>query len=298
MIDQLKKIYSSLVIKQPNQTNQPAKYQWFMTADNTIIGIEKQELDQKDQSLLELILTPYHGAHPPVTNREQCWHHLINELDESTFNHKPKQYRFILYTLSEPMADPEDFRTAIDGLYSSRPAIVWMNQLSGIIIEEDLNLDDETISYEDMIEVFTTDFYLDVQLYIGPYLSDLNKAHEYYTWMQTSFEKLNRYSTKPVMSYVSAIPYLITTIKSKTDSRFLVEAILQETAEDEELLRSIQVFLESNFNVSLAAKELYMHRNSLQYRIDKFIEKTNIDVKQFENAVSVYLILLLKRHVD
>lgn len=298
MIEKLKSIYTSLIIKQPNQTEQSADYQWFITPANEIIGIEKQELNKKDQSLLRLFLTPYHGAHPPVTTREKSWYQLINEQEEPNFTQNPNLYRFILFNLSEPLTDPTDFRTAIDGLYSTRPAIVWVNQLSGIIIEEESIVDEDMLSYEEMIEVFTTDFYLDVQFYVGPYLSDLNKAHTYFAWIQDSFERINTFSTKPVMSYVTAIPYLLTTITDQTDGRFLIDAVLKDTADDEELLRSIQIFLECNSNVSLAAKELYMHRNSLQYRIDKFIEKTNIDVKQFENALAVYLILLLKRHFD
>jgi DNA-binding PucR family transcriptional regulator len=46
-------------------------------------------------------------------------------------------------------------------------------------------------------------------------------------------------------------------------------------------------------NVSLAAKKLYLHRNTLQYRVDKFIEKTGIDIKHFGNAVSIYLALMI-----
>ena len=298
MIEKLKNIYSTLIVTQPNQIERSANYQWFITPANEIIGIEKQELDKKEQSLLRLFLTPYQGAHPPVTTREKGWYQLINEQEEPKFKQQPNLYRFILFTLSEPLIDPTDFRAAIDGLYSTRPAIVWVNQLSGIIIEEESTIDEDMLSYEEMIEVFTTDFYLDVRFYIGPYLSDLNQAHEYFSWMQNSFDKLNRFSTKPVMSYVSAIPYLLTSITDQADGRFLIDSILKDTVDDEELLRSIQIFLECNSNVSLAAKELYMHRNSLQYRIDKFIEKTNIDVKQFENALAVYLILLLKRHFD
>lgn len=298
MIEKLRKIYTSLIIKQPNQIEQSADYQWFITPANEIIGIEKQELDKKDQLLLRLFMSPYHGAHPPVTTREKNWYQLIIEQEEPSAIQKPSLYRFTLFNLSEPLSDPTDFRTAIDGLYSTCPAIVWVNQLSGIIIEEEIMIDEDMLSYEEMIEVFTTDFYLDVQFYVGPYLSDLNKAHTYFAWMQDSFEVINTFSTKPVMSYVTAIPYLLTTITDQTDGRFLIDAILKDTADDEELLRSIQIFLECNSNVSLAAKELYMHRNSLQYRIDKFIERTNIDVKQFENALAVYLILLLKRHFD
>ncbi len=49
--------------------------------------------------------------------------------------------------------------------------------------------------------------------------------------------------------------------------------LLENVSNDKELIESIKVFFQCNLNVSLAAKQLYLHRNTLQYRIDKFIEK-------------------------
>lgn len=298
MINQLKKIFPSLINSQENTAEYSKAYSWFVTPENEIIGIKKTELDKKDHALLKLILTPYFGTHPPVTKRENAWFQLIFEQDLSAITNQPHDYRFILFKLSKPLPDPTDFNEAIDGLYSERPAIIWDDQQSGIIIEEGRSDDEHIISYEEIIEVFTTDFYLDLHLYIGPYLSDLSQAHTYYHWLQESYAKINTFSIKPIMNYVTAIPYLLTTLKEDANAQFLIDAILKDTGDDEELLHTIQVFLECNSNTTLAAKKLYMHRNSLQYRIDKFIEKTNINVKQFEEALSVYLILLLKNRLD
>jgi len=298
MIKKLKKIYPSLLVEHPNNLEHAADYQWYMTTKNDIFGIKKTELNQKDDQLLQFFLTPYNGAHAPVTKHEQDWYEFVIEQKDVTFSKGLSVYRFILFTLSEPIADQTDFREAIAGIYSTRPAIIWIDQQSGVIIEEGFSEEEEVIPYDEMIEVFTTDFYIDVKFYIGPYASDLSKARYYFTWLQDSYDQINQFSIKSVMNYVNAIPYLLTTPKDNRAVHFIIDAVLQDTVDDEELLRSIQVFLECNSNVSLAAKELYMHRNSLQYRIDKFIEKTNIDVKQFENALSVYLILLLKRHFE
>ncbi len=49
-------------------------------------------------------------------------------------------------------------------------------------------------------------------------------------------------------------------------------------------------FVENNFNASLAAKKMYMHRNTLNYRIDNFINKTEIDIKNFKSGMALYLL--------
>jgi DNA-binding PucR family transcriptional regulator len=63
--------------------------------------------------------------------------------------------------------------------------------------------------------------------------------------------------------------------------------------DDPEMYSSIKVFLENNLNASLTAKKLYIHRNTLQYRIDKFIDKTGIQLKDFYGAYTVFLACLL-----
>ncbi|MBM7540088.1 PucR family transcriptional regulator [Amphibacillus cookii] len=298
MINQLKQLYPSLTIINEQESVDFYAYKWFTTSSNDVIGIAKTELDDKDLTLLSLMLTPYHGAHPPITAREQLWYQLLFEQFPETFNLLSKDYRFVYFSLSESLTDPTDFREAIDGLYPITPPLMWIDQQSGIIIEEQRFLEEDNPSYFEMAEIFTSDFLIDVHFYIGPYMTSPTDAKRYYHWMKDSFNQMKAFNVKSVMSYVSAVPYLLPTLSAEHDYHFLVKAILKETATDEELLRSIQTFLECNSNTSLAAKEMYMHRNSLQYRIDKFIEKTEIEVKQFEGAISVYLILLIKRYLD
>ncbi len=72
---------------------------------------------------------------------------------------------------------------------------------------------------------------------------------------------------------------------------------MENVSNDKELIESIKVFFQCNLNVSLAAKQLYLHRNTLQYRIDKFIEKTGLNIKTFEGAVAVYLAFLSFEHL-
>ncbi|WP_067840664.1 PucR family transcriptional regulator [Amphibacillus sediminis] len=298
MIDQLKQLFPSLLTNQQISPDQSTDYKWFTTPNNEVIGIKDTELVNKDQALLSLFLTPYHGAHPPVTAKEHAWYKLLFEKGLNQLTERPEFYRLVYFSLSKPLADPLAFREAITGLYPEQPIIIWIDQQTGIIIEQEVFNDEESISYLDMVEVFTSDFFLDLRFFIGPYLTDLTDAKAYFQWMKATFKRLEPFNIKRVITYVNAVPYLLPTLTAQTDQHFLVRLILKDTLGDEELLRTIQIFLECNSNISLAAKEMYMHRNSLQYRIDKFIEKTQIDVKQFEGALAVYLILLLKKQLE
>ncbi|MCT2535544.1 helix-turn-helix domain-containing protein [Aquibacillus koreensis] len=296
MIEKLRQVFPSLVEENPDKSVDPQQYLWFSTNDNKVIGILEEETNEKDKILLESFLTPYNFHQPPVTSREEQWIKVLFHNDSSIdlSNDQSLHYRFVYFSLSDDMMDPTSFTEAIHGLFPSRVPIIWENSHEGVIIEEYKYSGDELVSYHDIIDVLMSDFYMKVHIYIGPYINNIALAQKYYNWVKQCYHKVIRYDKRAVIHYVQAVPYLILEPLDEQAVSNLIESVFQETLQEEELLQTIQIFLECNSNATLAAKKLFMHRNSLQYRVDKFIEKTGIDVKQFEGALSVYLTLLLK----
>lgn len=64
---------------------------------------------------------------------------------------------------------------------------------------------------------------------------------------------------------------------------------------DSETLTTLETFFRMNCNVSETAKHLYIHRNTLIYRLDKVKQETGLDVRNFNDAVSMKLALLLDK---
>lgn len=62
---------------------------------------------------------------------------------------------------------------------------------------------------------------------------------------------------------------------------------------DTETIHTLEQFFENDCNVSETAKKLYIHRNTLLYRLDKFKQETEMDVRNFHQAVLVRIALLL-----
>ncbi|HZG77822.1 MAG TPA: helix-turn-helix domain-containing protein [Paenibacillus sp.] len=87
---------------------------------------------------------------------------------------------------------------------------------------------------------------------------------------------------------------LLDAVPKRAKSRFL-EGVLRraEPTFDPEMLQTLEAFFNENCNVSDTAKRLYIHRNTLLYRLDKFKQETGMDVRDFEHAVLVRLALLL-----
>ena len=63
-----------------------------------------------------------------------------------------------------------------------------------------------------------------------------------------------------------------------------------ESKTNKEVIHTIKEFIMNNMNSSVSAKKLYMHRNTLNYRVDNFIETTKINVKTFKGANAFYML--------
>lgn len=66
---------------------------------------------------------------------------------------------------------------------------------------------------------------------------------------------------------------------------------------DRELIQTIEQMLKSNLVISDAARELYIHRNTLIYRIDKIQKITNLDLRKFEDAEVLSLGLTVGKYM-
>ncbi|SDJ89230.1 PucR family transcriptional regulator [Sediminibacillus albus] len=298
MIDKLQAIFPSLVRYQPENNPETETYQWYLTDDNQIIGIPEHELTNNEVNLLKTFLTPYQFTHSPMNQQELAWMDILfkDEKPDKLLSKPFETYRFIYFYLSEANIDQDAFREAIEGFYPDFVPILWENGNKGVIIEEGIQEEESGFtSYQQITDLLMSDFYMKVHLFVSPMFPDLVSAHTNYQRVKDWFHTAHKYNKNPVLTHVDAIPYLILDQTKQEKNCQIVTSVFQDTIDDKELLTTIQTFLECNSNATLAAKELYMHRNSLQYRVDKFIEKTGIDVKQFKGAITVYLALMLKQ---
>lgn len=66
---------------------------------------------------------------------------------------------------------------------------------------------------------------------------------------------------------------------------------------DEETLTTIDKFFENNLNVSETSRQLYIHRNTLVYRLDKLQKSTGLDLRIFEDAITFKIALMVVKYM-
>lgn len=297
MIDKLASLYHSIVLFNEVAYQNAQQYKWFKTEEGTIFGIDKKELTEKEEGMLEIFTTPFIPEQTPLSNKERLWQELLFQHNQESLSQLKDMikipFQFIFFTLTSSPEERSSFSEAVIELFPTNVIVLWEDQLNGVIIIDKDQFNGELLVYEDVISTLTSDFYIDVSFYIGNDITEIEQAHNRFTWGKRCFDLVKKARPDQRVYHVHhALPYLLLTEIPIPLQRHLSDVILANAKEDHELLSTINAFLEANLNVSLAAKKLYLHRNTMQYRVDKFIEKTGIDIKTFPGAVTAYLAIL------
>ncbi len=94
---------------------------------------------------------------------------------------------------------------------------------------------------------------------------------------------------------------LIYELPISTCSAFLRETLGEAFLRDRfsgELLSTLKAFFDNNQNVSEASRALYIHRNTLMYRLEKFNKLTQLDCSRFQDGVKIEMALLIRKYLE
>ena len=82
--------------------------------------------------------------------------------------------------------------------------------------------------------------------------------------------------------------------------RIFIEEVFGEKIPDElddETLMTINKFFENNLNVSETSRQLYVHRNTLVYRIEKIQKSMGLDLRNFDDALTFKIALMVVNYM-
>lgn len=108
------------------------------------------------------------------------------------------------------------------------------------------------------------------------------------------------YADRDIVSYnMMGIGRLIYQLPLPLCDIFMKEVFTLEKPEDfdEETLTTIHKFFENNLNVSETARQLYVHRNTLVYRLEKLQKSTGLDIRTFEDALTFKIALMVSNYM-
>ena len=184
-----------------------------------------------------------------------------------------------------------DFITAIDE--------------KSIIIVKELEEDDEYAEAErfanSILDAVGRDPEGDVHIAFGTIVRELKEVSRSYKEAKMAMDVGKIFSDgKDIFAYNQlGIGRLIYQLPIPLCKMFIREIFANKSPDDfdEETLTTINKFFENNLNVSETSRQLYIHRNTLVYRLDKLQKSTGLDLRIFEDAITFKIALMVVKYM-
>ncbi|OIK12389.1 hypothetical protein BIV60_16465 [Bacillus sp. MUM 116] len=295
MLKKILSLYDGSVLfsKKPEHASEKFTF-FFDRQENEWIGIPKESITDQEFTLLKTLYESIEFPVTPSSTLAKGWYEFLFTNGQPPSYNPDTQIRLIHFHFKGNGLDQNEMESALKGFFSEEVIIIWENENSGIVIEEKKEMSMSEKELLTMSETIESDFYLKTYFYIGkftPFAKELPsqflREKEYFTFAQ------NHLSVSSFFTFQRIFPAFLT-VQLPDDLQKMVHQELSGVfEEDREMFITIKTFLENNSNASLTAKRLYIHRNTLQYRIDKFIDRTGIQLKDFYGAFTVFLACLL-----
>lgn len=153
-----------------------------------------------------------------------------------------------------------------------------------------------------IVDTLTTEFYIHCSIGIGTPVSTIKDLATSFKESQIAIEVGKVFDTeKVIVSYDNlGIARLVYQLPTTLCEMFLQEIFKRGSIDslDQETLFTIQRFFENNLNVSETSRKLFVHRNTLVYRLEKIKKLTGLDLREFEDAIVFKVALMVKKYLS
>ena len=140
-----------------------------------------------------------------------------------------------------------------------------------------------------------------VRVAYGTIVQELKEVPRSYQEAQVALE-VGRvfYAERGILAYDElGIGRLIHQLPRSLCEMFLKEVFHGGAADifEEEELTTVYTFFDNNLNISETSRQLYIHRNTLVYRLEKIQKKTGLDVRVFDEAMTFKIAMMVAEHM-
>ncbi len=185
-----------------------------------------------------------------------------------------------------------DFVTSVD-----EKNIVLIKSLHKEEVEDEIAQTARTI-----VDMLNSEAMLSVKVSYGTVVNELKEVSKSYKEAKMSLDvgKIF-YAEKNIIGYEKlGIGRLIYQLPVSLCRMFMNEIFGDNLPDklDEETLITIQKFFENSLNVSETARQLYIHRNTLVYRIEKLQKETGLDIRNFDDALTFKIALMVVSYLQ
>lgn len=232
---------------------------------------------------------------------------LVDIYNRAKKLHIPIESRRIVYMIETKSEKDSSVTELLKNLYTNQGGdyITAVDEKNVILLKELKPTDGpEEIKAiaNTLVDMLNAEAMTQVRVAYGTVVNELKDVSKSYKEAKMALEvgKIF-YSERMVVSYVSlGIGRLIYQLPISLCEMFMHEVFGDELPDtfDEETVTTIHKFFENNLNVSETSRQLYVHRNTLVYRLEKLQKSTGLDIRNFDDALTFKIALMVVSYMN
>ncbi len=152
-----------------------------------------------------------------------------------------------------------------------------------------------------IVDTLSSEFYTHCCIGIGTAVTGIKDLAHSFKEAQVALEVGKVFDTeRSIINYDNlGIARLVYQLPTTLCDMFLKEVFKRGSIDslDQETLFTIQKFFENNLNVSETSRKLFVHRNTLVYRLEKIKKLTGLDLREFDDAIVFKVALMVKKYL-
>lgn len=277
-LKELKNLYPSAEVKKQRLSDQ--KY-FYLPLKNGWFRIPKKDISEKEQQLLALFAEP----ETELDEQQHPWAAIL--FGQGTVT-QDAYYRILQIQLSKAAFPLKDrWLTELQQLLPNSVDAFFIDSTTVLFIEQRnadcLDLQD----FEGIFLALDHDFDISTRLFIGSFHAHDHDfsvlfAEEQRIFSECGFKQKCLDIAKAAVTYYS---------QQKVQDSYLLQALYLTCLKNSDMLEVIPVLWRNLGNISSTSKDLFMHRNTLLYKIDKFYSETLLNLKDSNGLFLCYLLV-------
>lgn len=287
MLLQIKELYKEKCIID-EMPDYPNDYYWFKDEGNHLIGIKKN-VPTSEKKLLSLLFDEIVSVDFDQQKR-LFWLELLlygkTKLLE-TMVHPYDEVRFIFFHHNFDSDTKIEFDQLIKS-FNEKFIVLFIDREYGVILDFTKRNEYDVEEFEEIAKAINEDFYYYTNLYKTVDYSIDDQISEAFLKEFNLYQKYRNRQVLIMEQQELLLQYMILTVNDYDGFNQLAQKIERLSYDLVEVVKS---YLDNNFNLSMGAKALYMHRNTFMNKLERFIQLTGLNVKEFKHAIVAYILI-------
>ena len=280
-IDKLIQLYPTGIL-----STTASKEKLSLAVDGSYYLIDKKTLSNSEIQLLKHLF-PFEEF--SINSDQHPWYLYL--FKNQSLNYKGT-FRIFHFHIQKPKEFLQDeWQNSLKEIFQHQIDFFFFNNNEGVLVEK---YNKNHFSFEELQGIFLTldaDFDSSTSVFIGSFYNSEQFSTNFFYEEQIIF-KHEKIAQKQQTAFSLSNVSLHYFTKEAVANSSIMKNWQQNTFFDKDMKKIILSLWKNQGNISSTAKDLFMHRNTLHYRLDKFNEQTGLSLKKMDDLLFCYLLIL------